>query len=151
MKPRIHVEEQQPQRGRGVGWDRAPGPGVQRLRVVAKKSQNATRAHAPGRAELALNGGCCIKPSRKRCCAIAEMAARAIACDEVGAGAPPTAESLRMWLDPHLSPRTSLVNSFGGQNSPGHQVQSAVSSSCPWEPGSWGSISLGHQVLSKNS
>jgi hypothetical protein len=37
---------------------------------------------------IAFHGGCCIKPSRKSCCTIAEIVARATGCDDLGTDAP---------------------------------------------------------------
>ena len=37
---------------------------------------------------IAMHGGCCIKPSRKRRCAITEMATRATRCHDIREDAP---------------------------------------------------------------
>jgi hypothetical protein len=49
-------------------------------------------AYSRRRASVANTRDCCIKPSRQSCCAIAEMAARAAGCDDLGGDAPRVTE-----------------------------------------------------------
>ena len=43
---------------------------------------------------VALHGGCCIKPSRKNYCAIAEMPVRATGCEDLGTDAPGVTDAM---------------------------------------------------------